>query len=81
VEQANRRATQIVEEARNEAIAERERQVTAAQADIEQEVNRAREELSGKVAQLAVSGAERLLQREINADAHRDILDKLAAEL
>ncbi|MEM1092727.1 MAG: F0F1 ATP synthase subunit B [Pseudomonadota bacterium] len=81
VEQANRRAVQIVEEARNDAIGERERQVAAAASDIEQEVNRAREELSGKVAALAVAGAEQLLGREINADAHTDLLDKLAAEL
>ncbi|MFK7956934.1 MAG: F0F1 ATP synthase subunit B [Lysobacterales bacterium] len=81
VEQANRRAVQIVEEARNDAMGERERQVQAAQSDIEQEVNRAREELSGKVASLAVAGAEQLLGREINADAHNDLLNKLATEL
>ncbi len=81
VEQANRRAAQIMETAKSDAGQERERQVAAAQTDIEQEVNRAREELSSKVAALAVSGAEQLLQREIDATAHRDLLDKLAAEI
>ena len=55
--------------------------VTAAQAEIEQNANRAREELAGKVATLAVAGAEKLLEREVDADAHRDLLDKLAAEI
>ena len=64
---------------RDEAQTERNRQVTAAKADIEQEVNRARQELAGKVASLAVAGAEQLLEREIDAAAHRDLLDKLAA--
>ena len=79
VDQANRRAGQIAESARDEAQTERNRQVTAAKADIEQEVNRARQELAGKVASLAVAGAEQLLEREIDAAAHRDLLDKLAA--
>ncbi len=79
VDQANRRAGQIVETARDEAESEKSRQVEAAKADIEQEINRARQQLAGQVATLAVTGAERLLEREIDAAAHRDLLDKLAA--
>lgn len=80
-EQATSQASQIKEQARADAQAERERQVEAAQAEIEQEANRARKELAGKVGILAVSGAERILQREIDAEVHRDLLDQLAAEL
>jgi F-type H+-transporting ATPase subunit b len=80
-EQATNQAAQIKDQAKADAHAERERQVTAAQAEIEQNANRAREELAGKVATLAVAGAEKLLEREVDADAHRDLLDKLAAEI
>lgn len=81
IDQANTRATHIVEEAREEAGGEKERIVAAAQAQAEQEANRAREELRGQVGALAVAGAERIIQREIDAAAHKDLLDKLAAEI
>ena len=55
--------------------------MTAAQAEIEQEANRAREALRGKVAELAVAGAEKILRREINADAHSEVLDAVAKQL
>lgn len=79
--QAEKRAAQIIEEAKNAAKAEGERQLAAAQASIEQEANRARESLREQVAQLAVAGAEKILRREINAQAHADLLNQLKAEL
>jgi hypothetical protein len=60
---------------------ERERQVSAAVADIEQETNRAREELRGQVSAVALAGAEKILKREIDAKSHQDILGTLAQEL
>ena len=81
IDQANTRATSIVEEARTEAGTEKERILESAAAEVEQEANRAREELRGQVGALAISGAEKILQQEINADAHKELLDKLAAEI
>ncbi|MDX1345718.1 MAG: F0F1 ATP synthase subunit B [Sedimenticolaceae bacterium] len=78
---ANKRANEIVDEAKENARAEVERILAAAQADIEQETNRARETLRGKVAELAVAGAEKILRREINADAHSEVLDTVAKQL
>lgn len=80
-EQAASQASQIRDQAREDAQAERERQVQAAQAEIEQQINRARKELSAKVSSLAVSGAEKILAREIDATAHQELLDQLAAEV
>ena len=54
---------------------------TAAHAEVEQEVNRAREELRGQVASIAVAGAERIIAKEIDATTHKNLLDKLAAEI
>ncbi len=81
IEQASSRANGIVEAAKAEAEAEKQRRLEAARAEIDVELNRAREELRGQVAAIAVAGAERILKREIDAAAHRDLLDRLAAEL
>ena len=50
-------------------------------AEIEQEVNRAREELRSRVAELAVAGAEKILRREIDTDAHKDIVEAVAKQI
>ena len=81
IEQAHQRANQIVEAARNEAMEEGARQKALAQAEIDASANRAREELRKQVSMLAVTGAEKLLRREIDANAHKALLDELAAEI
>ncbi len=53
----------------------------AAQAEIERETNRAREELREQVAALAIAAAEKILQKEINVDTHRSIVDAFAKQL
>lgn len=81
IEQANKRASQIVDEAKQQAKAEGDRLKTAAQAEIDQEVNRAKEELRKKVATLALAGAEKILQANIDENVNRELVDNLAAQL
>ena len=81
IDQASARANEIVAEGKAEGVKERERQLAAATAEVEQEANRAREALRGQVSAIAVASAEKILQREIDPQAHEDILSKLAAEL
>jgi len=81
LDQANSLANEIVAEGKAGGVKERERQLTAAKADIEQEANRAREELRSQVSAIAIASAEKILQREIDKKAHQDILGKLAQEL
>ena len=81
LDQAHGRANEIVAEGKADGVKERERQVAAAHAEVEQETNRAREELRGQVSAIAVASAEKILQREIDSKAHDDILTKLAAQL
>src|SRR6187549_1795019 len=78
---ARDQARGIVEQGKTDGEAARKAQVDAGRAEIEVELNRAREELRGQVARIAVAGAEKVLGREIDANAHRDLLGKLAAEL
>lgn len=79
--QAEKRASEIVEEAKNDARTEGDRIITAANAEIEQEVNRAKEHLREQVAAIAVAGAGKILSREIDAKAHTDLLKDLAAQI
>jgi len=81
IDQAQQRANQIVDAAKLEAIAEGARQKTLIESEIAASATRAREELRKQVAALAVSGAEKLLRREIDANAHKALLDELAAEV
>ena len=81
IDQAHQRANQIIEQAKNEAVAEANRQKALAEAEIEAAANRAREDLRRQVSTLAVAGAERLLRREIDASAHKALLDELATEI
>jgi len=81
LDQAHARANEIVADGKSDGVKERERQLAAAIADIEQEANRAREELRGQVSAIAVASAEKILRREIDGKAHEDILGQLAQEL
>lgn len=81
VDAANKRANQIVDEAKDVARTEGERIKESAQGEIDQEVNRAREQLRGQVSALALAGAEKVLAAEIDMQRHTEIVDKLAAEL
>jgi F-type H+-transporting ATPase subunit b len=81
IDQAHQRANQIIDQAKNDAVGEANRQKAAAEAEIAAASNRAREELRKQVSTLAVTGAEKLLKREIDANAHKALLDELAAQL
>ena len=81
LDQAHSRANEIIAEGKAEGVKQRDRQLAAAAAEVEQETNRAREALRGQVSAIAVASAEKILQREIDAKAHEDILSKMAADL
>jgi F-type H+-transporting ATPase subunit b len=81
VDQATARANGIVEQGKADGENARKAQVEAGRAEIAVELNRAREELRGQVAKIAVAGAAKVLGREIDAKAHSDLLGKLASEL
>ncbi|MBL4608067.1 MAG: F0F1 ATP synthase subunit B [Pseudomonadales bacterium] len=81
IDQANKRANQIVDEAKVIAVKEGDRLKQAAQADIEQEVNSAKEVLRKQVSVLAVAGAEKILESSVDQNAHSEMLNNLAAEL
>jgi F-type H+-transporting ATPase subunit b len=78
---AEKRAAMIIDDAKKTAAEEAARIVATARAEAEQQVTRVREELRGQVAALAVQGAEQILKREVNAEAHAALLSQLSTEL
>jgi len=81
ITRADKRATEIVEEAKDDARSEGGRMLTAARAEIDQELNRVKEDLRGQVVSIALAGASKVLGREVDEAAHAELLDKLAAEI
>lgn len=81
IDQASKRSAQLVEQAKEDAIGERDRQVAAAEAEIRLATNQAREALRSRLGELAIAGASRVIEKEVDAKAHSDMLDKLATEL
>jgi F-type H+-transporting ATPase subunit b len=81
VDLAGKRSNEIVEEAKGTASGEAARLVAQARDEVARETTKAREGLARDVGRLAVEGASRLLEREIDPKTHAELLDKLAAEV
>ena len=81
IAQAQKRASEIEEEAKAKARAEAERIMVAAQAEVERGINQAKEQLRTHVSAIAVSGAGKILKKEIDAKTHSALLDELAAQV
>ena len=81
IDQAHVRANQMIEEANAQALTSANRQKEQAQAEIAASVIHAREELRQQLGALAVRGAEKILKREIDMDAHKALVDALVAEI
>jgi F-type H+-transporting ATPase subunit b len=81
IDQAQHRASDVIEQAKTTASAEGDRLVTAAHQQIGLEATRAREALRKEVAQLAVTTASKLIEREIDPRKHAELIDKLATQI
>ena len=81
IDKAHNQASEIVDKARLDAVVEATKQKAIAAAEIESMAHRAREELRGKVAALALAGASKILNREIDANAHKALIDQLVTEI
>lgn len=81
IDKAQQQANQIIDKARAEAIVEINRLKANAEEDIASMAQRARDQLRGQVGALAVQGASKIVQREIDPAAHKALLDQLAAEI
>lgn len=81
IEQANFHSSQLVEEAKTQAKQESQRIVELAQGEIDREVMQAKEALKTQLAKLAVTGAEKIIHRNLDPSIHTDLLNELAAEI
>ena len=81
INKAEKRATEIVDAAKDTAVEEGHRLIAAAEAEIDQEVNRAKESLRGQVVEIATAGAGRILKRELDATANDELIKDLVAQI
>lgn len=81
IEQANLHSAQLVEEAKSNAKVEGQRMVELAQGDIQREITQAKDMLKSQLVTLAISGAEKIIQRNLDGQVHNDLLNELAAEI
>ncbi|OUR65781.1 F0F1 ATP synthase subunit B [Methylophaga sp. 42_25_T18] len=81
ISQAQRRGNEIVDESKDNAHVEGDRILTSAKAEIEQEANRAKDELRLQVGSVALAGAAKILSREIDDKAHTDLLEELVGRI
>lgn len=81
IDQANKRSSQIIDEAKDKAREEGQRLVAGAKAEIDLEVQRVKESLRAQLASIAIAGAEKILEKNIDKAANEELVKKLAAEL
>ena len=81
IAQAGTRGDQIVDEAKTQAIEEQKKIKDSAEADIEQNITKAKEGLREEVAALVIAGAEQILNKEVDESSNKDIVDALIKEL
>jgi len=81
IRRAEKREAEMIEEAKGSARSEGDRILSSARGEIDKEVNMAREALRAQVAALAVAGAEKILEREVDEGAHAKMLDDLISQL
>ncbi|MCP4698531.1 MAG: F0F1 ATP synthase subunit B [Gammaproteobacteria bacterium] len=81
IDHANKRGDEIIEEAKETAHLEGQRQLEAAKAEIDKETNRAKELLREQLADLVIAGTRKILEREVNVEAHGELIANLAKKL
>lgn len=81
INQAHKRANEMVDDAKDVAREEADKIKAAATADMEQQINSAREQLRKEVSSIALAGAEQILKREVDAAAHSKVLDDMMAQI
>ena len=81
LEKANARASSIVGDASAKAEAEAEKIMASASTAIENETNKAKEELRQQMSDIIIDTTQKILGDEISKEKHEDILKKAAEEL
>ena len=81
LEKANARASSIVGDASAKAEAEAEKIMASASTAIENETNKAKEELRQQMSDIIIDTTQKILGDEISKEKHEDILKKAAEDL
>lgn len=77
IEDAQKQRSMILDKATEEANAQKNRIVASATAEIESLQNKVREELRAEAINLAVLGAEQILNKEVDAKSDNELINKI----
>ena len=81
LEKANARASKIVSDASSKADLEAEKIMASASIAVENETNKAKEELRQQMSEIIIDTTQKILGEEISKEKHEEILKKAAEEL
>lgn len=81
IDEANKQRALILDRASEDATAEKNRIIESAKVEIEAERNKAREELRAEVISLAIAGAEKILDKKMDASADHQLVKKIVDSL
>ncbi len=81
IDEANRRMAQIIDEAKAKADKEGKRILTAAQGDINKEMEAAKVEVKSYVAQLVITASEKFVAKNLDSQTNRELIAKIIAEI
>jgi F-type H+-transporting ATPase subunit b len=81
IELAHKRSSQLIEEAKETAQRESKNLLDRAEGEIAREISQAKDELRKQLAALAVLGAEKIIQRNLDVATESALLDELVAEI
>ncbi|WP_075065115.1 F0F1 ATP synthase subunit B [Candidatus Berkiella aquae] len=79
--EAKKQADAILDAARQSAHEEGQRIIAQAHSELDHMVSQAKETLRKEVATIAMFGAEKVLQKSVDSNAHEQMLEKLAQEI
>ena len=74
LDQANRQANNLIEEGRNKAQSECAKILAKSKLDIEQEINKTKQELQQQTANLVIAATEKILQQKIDAATQQKLI-------
>ncbi len=81
IAKAQKRSAEIIDEAKVEAQLEGQRLIKAAEAELAQEAERVKEALRGKVVDITLAAAAKIIKKEIDAKAHDTLLKDVVGQI
>ncbi|EGU46587.1 ATP synthase subunit B [Vibrio orientalis CIP 102891 = ATCC 33934] len=81
IEQGQKRRAQLIEESVKEAEIEKARVIAQGELEIESERNRVRQELKAEMSDLVIQSAQKLINKNLDTDTNRQLIDQMIKDI